>query len=110
MKALILAGGRGTRLGTETPKPIVPVGNQPLLLRQIDLLKKAGINEIIFDALIFTEKKSTSMLLLIRPVFALLSAVALAVLFAYSSFTNPTTAAIFATSSCMVVAEREFGP
>lgn len=49
MQALILAGGEGTRLRPltlNTPKPIVPIGNQPFLLRQIELLKAAGITDI----------------------------------------------------------------
>lgn len=52
MQALILAGGEGTRLRPltlNTPKPIVPIGNQPFLLRQIDLLKKVGITDIILS-------------------------------------------------------------
>lgn len=52
MQALILAGGEGTRLRPltlNTPKPIVPIVNQPFLLRQIELLKKAGIKEIILS-------------------------------------------------------------
>lgn len=49
MQALILAGGQGTRLRpltNNTPKPIVPIGNQPFLLRQIQLLKSAGVTDI----------------------------------------------------------------
>lgn len=49
MQALILAGGQGTRLRPltlNTPKPIIPVGNQPFLLRQIQSLKTAGITDI----------------------------------------------------------------
>jgi len=49
MQALILAGGKGTRLRpltVYTPKPIVPVMNRPFLLYQIDVLKKAGIEDI----------------------------------------------------------------
>src|SRR5438046_3148030 len=49
MQALILAGGQGTRLRPLTiniPKPIVPVGNQPFLLRQIQSLKAAGVTDI----------------------------------------------------------------
>ena len=49
MQALILAGGKGTRLRpltVYTPKPIVPVVNRPFLLYQIDILKKAGITDI----------------------------------------------------------------
>ena len=49
MHALILAGGKGTRLRpltVYTPKPVVPVMNRPFLLFQIDILKKAGISDI----------------------------------------------------------------
>jgi NDP-sugar pyrophosphorylase family protein len=49
MKALILAGGKGTRLRpltVFTPKPIVPVVNRPFLLYQIEILRRAGISEI----------------------------------------------------------------
>jgi NDP-sugar pyrophosphorylase family protein len=49
MQALILAGGKGTRLRpltVYTPKPIVPVANRPLLRYQIDILKDAGISDI----------------------------------------------------------------
>jgi NDP-sugar pyrophosphorylase family protein len=49
MQALILAGGKGTRLRpltVYTPKPIVPVVNRPLLLYQIEILKNAGIGDI----------------------------------------------------------------
>jgi len=49
MRALILAGGKGTRLRpltVYTPKPIVPVLNRPLLLYQIEILARAGITDI----------------------------------------------------------------
>jgi len=49
MKALILAGGKGTRLRpltVFTPKPIVPVVNRPFLLYQIEILRRAGISDI----------------------------------------------------------------
>jgi len=49
MQALILAGGKGTRLRpltVYTPKPIVPVLNRPLLRYQIAILAKAGITDI----------------------------------------------------------------
>ncbi len=52
MQALILAGGKGTRLRpltVYTPKPIVPLMNRPFLLYQIETLKKAGINDIILS-------------------------------------------------------------
>lgn len=49
MRALILAGGKGTRLRpltVYTPKPIVPVMNRPFLLYQIEILRRAGIRDI----------------------------------------------------------------
>src|SRR5215217_1924271 len=49
MQALILAGGKGTRLRpltVYTPKPIVPFLNQPFLLYQIEILRRAGIENI----------------------------------------------------------------
>jgi mannose-1-phosphate guanylyltransferase len=49
MHALILAGGKGTRLRpltVYTPKPIVPVVNRPFLLYQLDILSKAGITDV----------------------------------------------------------------
>lgn len=49
MQALILAGGKGTRLRPltiYTPKPIVPVLNRPFLLYQIEILRRAGIKDI----------------------------------------------------------------
>ena len=49
MQALILAGGKGTRLRpltVYTPKPIVPVLNKPFLLYQIEILRRAGIRDI----------------------------------------------------------------
>jgi NDP-sugar pyrophosphorylase family protein len=52
MQALILAGGKGTRLRpltVYTPKPIVPVVNRPFLLYQLDILKKAGIEDIMLS-------------------------------------------------------------
>jgi NDP-sugar pyrophosphorylase family protein len=52
MKALILAGGEGTRLRPltlGTPKPVVPVGNIPFLRYQIELLRRHGICEVILS-------------------------------------------------------------
>jgi NDP-sugar pyrophosphorylase family protein len=49
MQALILAGGKGTRLRpltVYTPKPVVPVCNRPFLRYQIDTLKRAGVTDI----------------------------------------------------------------
>ncbi|MHB8171035.1 MAG: sugar phosphate nucleotidyltransferase [Thermincolia bacterium] len=49
MKAVIMAGGKGTRLRPLTcnkPKPMVPLLNRPVMEYAIDLLKKYGITEI----------------------------------------------------------------
>ncbi len=50
MKVVILCGGRGTRLAEETkiiPKPLVKIGNKPILLHIINYYKKYGINNFI---------------------------------------------------------------
>lgn len=47
MKAVILAGGKGTRLGLRTlPKPMVSIGGMPLIGRQVLLAKRYGIRDI----------------------------------------------------------------
>lgn len=49
MEALILAGGKGTRLKPYTvtlPKPLVPVGERPILEIVINQLRRAGVTRI----------------------------------------------------------------
>lgn len=51
MKGIIIAGGAGTRLRPLTytrPKPLIPVVNRPFLEYQVALLKRHGIEEIVF--------------------------------------------------------------
>ena len=50
MKVVILAGGKGTRLAPYTvvlPKPLVPVGDRPILEIIIGQLRHYGITEIV---------------------------------------------------------------
>jgi NDP-sugar pyrophosphorylase family protein len=52
VKAVILAGGKGTRLRPltlHTPKPIVPILDRPFLGFQIDLLKRSSLSEVILS-------------------------------------------------------------
>jgi mannose-1-phosphate guanylyltransferase len=53
MKAILLAGGKGTRLRPltiHTPKPIVPIFDRPFLHYQLDLLKQVSeIDEVILS-------------------------------------------------------------
>lgn len=50
MIAVILAGGYGTRISEEThlkPKPMVTIGNQPILWHIMKLYSHAGINDFV---------------------------------------------------------------
>jgi len=50
MKAVILAGGLGTRLHPYTkslPKPMLPLGGKPILEYEIEWARKNGIKEIV---------------------------------------------------------------
>ena len=50
MKAIILAGGLGTRLQPYTnslPKPMLPLGEKPILEYLIEWVKKNGVKEIV---------------------------------------------------------------
>ena len=50
MKAVILAGGKGTRLKpytTHFPKPLMPIGDKPILELVIERLREAEIKQIV---------------------------------------------------------------
>ncbi|MGH9207571.1 MAG: sugar phosphate nucleotidyltransferase, partial [Acidimicrobiales bacterium] len=50
MKAVIMAGGEGTRLRPLTsnqPKPMLPLGNRPMMEHIVALLKRHGFDEIV---------------------------------------------------------------
>jgi glucose-1-phosphate cytidylyltransferase len=50
MKAVILAGGRGTRLSEETgtrPKPMVEIGGRPILWHILKMYAHHGVNEFV---------------------------------------------------------------
>ena len=52
MKAVILAGGKGTRLRPYTtifPKPLVPIGNRPIIDIIIHQLSYYGFNDIVLS-------------------------------------------------------------
>ena len=49
MRAIILAGGRGTRLHpltTRIPKPLVPMFDKPVMQHTVELLARHGIRDI----------------------------------------------------------------
>ncbi|MCL4434900.1 MAG: sugar phosphate nucleotidyltransferase [Actinobacteria bacterium] len=50
MKAVIMAGGEGTRLRpltSNTPKPMLPMANKPMMEHVISLLRRHGFEEIV---------------------------------------------------------------
>lgn len=50
MKAVILAGGKGSRLEPFThvfPKPLMPLGNRPILDVVLEQLSRAGVDEVV---------------------------------------------------------------
>ena len=50
MKAVIMAGGEGTRLRPLTsnqPKPMMPIANRPMMEHIVELLKKHGFEDIV---------------------------------------------------------------
>lgn len=50
MKAIVLCGGKGTRLAPYTkilPKPLMPIGDMPILEIMLRQMKRAGIEDVI---------------------------------------------------------------
>ncbi len=50
MKAVVLAGGKGTRLAPYThilPKPLMPIGDMPILEVMLKQMKCAGVTDVI---------------------------------------------------------------
>ena len=50
MKAVILAGGRGTRISEESttrPKPMIEIGNKPILWHIMKIYSAAGVNDFV---------------------------------------------------------------
>ncbi len=50
MKAVVMAGGEGSRLRPLTilrPKPMVQIVNKPVMEHVLDLLKRHGITEVV---------------------------------------------------------------
>lgn len=59
MKAVIMAGGYGKRMAEvfpDIPKPLIPIENKPVLERQIEVLRKQGITELILTVSHMKEK------------------------------------------------------
>lgn len=58
MKAVIMAGGEGTRLRPLTsnaPKPMMPLANRPMMEHVIGLLKRHGITDIVVTVAFMAE-------------------------------------------------------
>jgi NDP-sugar pyrophosphorylase family protein len=50
MRAVVLVGGFGTRLRPLTnsvPKPMLPVGHEPMIARLITRLARGGVTEVV---------------------------------------------------------------
>ena len=50
MKAVVLAGGKGTRLLPYTqilPKPLMPIGDMPILEVMLKQMKRAGVTDVV---------------------------------------------------------------
>ncbi|MEX2213756.1 MAG: D-glycero-beta-D-manno-heptose 1,7-bisphosphate 7-phosphatase [Phycisphaeraceae bacterium] len=50
MKLVVLAGGRGTRMGDlarDLPKPMIPIAGKPILEHQLAIAKRHGIRDVV---------------------------------------------------------------
>ena len=50
MKTVIMAGGKGTRISSvakDIPKPMIKIGDKPVLEHEIECLKSQGFYDII---------------------------------------------------------------
>ena len=54
MKAVIMAGGKGTRISSiasDIPKPMIRIGDKPVLQLEIESLKKQGFKDFIITVI-----------------------------------------------------------
>jgi len=59
MEAIVLAGGKGTRLQSvvsDLPKPMAPVAGRPFLAHLLDLLQRQGVTEVVLSVGYMHEK------------------------------------------------------
>ena len=59
MKAVIMAGGRGTRIASvvsDVPKPLIKINDKPVLQYEIECLKKQGFTDIIITVSYMADK------------------------------------------------------
>jgi len=59
--AMIFGAGFGTRMGaltSDTPKPLIPIAGRPMIDHTIDLLRDAGISNIVANAHYFSDQMS----------------------------------------------------
>jgi MurNAc alpha-1-phosphate uridylyltransferase len=62
MRAMVLAAGRGERmrpLTADCPKPLLPVGGKPLIVRQIERLARAGYDELVINVSYLADRITT---------------------------------------------------
>ena len=53
MKAVIMAGGRGTRIAAlagDLPKPMLPIDGRPVLERELESLQEQGVTDVLISA------------------------------------------------------------